>query len=220
MPGNEKAVTRIINNLSHAGVDVYDKSKALVHVSGHAGPEELKIMLSIVAPKYFMPVHGEATHLRAHYKLAKSVGIPEDHIFILDNGETLELTPSGVKRGDYVESGVVYVDGLTVGDTSETVLEERVALQTKGFACVAAAVSFRRACLASEVQITMRGMTGGDDIYLQDEAQKVVTGAIKNALNKGITKKDLTKICKDSLLSILWERAKQRPMVIISILDV
>ena len=112
------------------------------------------------------------------------------------------------------------VDGLSVGDTSETVLSERTALRSQGFAVVAAAVSFRKACLASEVQITMRGMTGGDDVYLNDEAQRVVTGAIKNALNKGITKKDLTKIAKDSLLSILWERAKQRPMVIVNILDV
>ena len=220
VPGNEKAVTRIINNLSRAGVDVYDKSKALVHVSGHAGPEELKIVLSIVAPKYFMPVHGEATHLRAHSKLAKMVGIPEDYIFILDNCETLELTTKGVKRGASVTSGIVYVDGLTVGDTSDAVLEERVQLQTKGFACVAAAVSFRKATLVSDVQITMRGMTGGDDVYLQDEAQKVVTNAIRNALSKGVAKKDLTKICKDSLLSILWERAKQRPMVVINILDV
>ena len=117
-------------------------------------------------------------------------------------------------------SGIVYVDGLTVGDTSDAVLEERVQLQTKGFACVAVAVSFRKATLVSDVQITMRGMTGGDDIYLQDEAQKVVTNAIRNALSKGVAKKDLTKICKDSLLSILWERAKQRPMVVINILDV
>lgn len=220
IPGNEKAVTRIINNLSRAGVDVYDKSKALVHVSGHAGPEELKIVLSIVAPKYFMPVHGEAAHLLAHSKLARAVGIPESNIFLLDNGETLELSARGMKRGASVPSGVVYVDGLTVGDTSDAVLEERVQLQTKGFACVAAAVSFRKSALASDVQITMRGMTGGDDVYLQEEAQKVVTAAIRNALSKGVNKKNLTKICKDSLLSILWERAKQRPMVVINILDV
>ncbi len=220
VPGNEKAVTRIINNLSRAGVDVYDKSKALVHVSGHAGPEELKIMLSLVSPKYFMPVHGESTHLRAHYKLAKSVGIPEKNIFILGNGETLELSSQGIGRGPSVESGIVYVDGLTVGDTSDAVLEERAALRTKGFACVAAAVSFRKSCLAGEVQITMRGMTGGDDAHLNSEAQSVVTGALKNALNKGVGKKELTKIGKDALLSILWERAKQRPMVIINILDV
>ena len=220
VPGNEKAVTRIVNQLARAGVDVYDKSRALVHVSGHAGPEELKLVLSIVQPKYFMPVHGEAVHLRAHAHLATEVGLDSRKIFILDNGETLNVSSRGVERGDFVESGIVMVDGLSVGDTSETVLSERTALRSQGFAVVAAAVSFRKACLASEVQITMRGMTGGDDVYLNDEAQRVVTGAIKNALNKGITKKDLTKIAKDSLLSILWERAKQRPMVIVNILDV
>lgn len=220
VPGNEKAVTRIINNLAHIGVEVYDKSKALVHVSGHAGPEELKIMLSMVAPKNFMPVHGEAMHLLAHAKLAQVVGIPESNIFILENGDTLELTSRGLRKGNPVPSGIVYVDGLTVGDTSDAVLEERAQLQTKGFACVAAAVSFRKAKLVSDVEITMRGMTGGDDAYLQREAQVVVTNAITNALSKGTSRRDLTKICKDALLSILWERAKQRPMVVVNLLDV
>lgn len=103
VPGNEKAVTRVINSLAKIGADVYDKSRARVHVSGHAGAEELKIMLSIVAPKAFMPVHGEATHLRAHAGLAEATGVAPENIFVLENGESLELTSKGVRLGEPVE---------------------------------------------------------------------------------------------------------------------
>ena len=136
VPGNEKAVTRVINLLSKIGADVYDKSRALVHVSGHAGAEELKLVLSIARPRAFMPVHGEATHLRAHAALAEQTGVPAENIFICENGESLVLTADGVKQGENVQSGVVYVDGLSVGDTSQDVLDERVTLGAQGFAAM------------------------------------------------------------------------------------
>ena len=99
VPGNEKAVTKVTNDLAKIGADVYDKSRARVHVSGHASAEELKLVLSIVQPKHFMPVHGEATHLRAHAALAEATGVQKKNIFICENGESLELTPKGVRRG-------------------------------------------------------------------------------------------------------------------------
>ena len=110
VPGNEKAVTRVINSLAKIGADVYDKKRAMVHVSGHAGAEELKLVLSIVQPNAFMPVHGEATHLRAHAKLAEATGVPAENVFICENGEGLELSSRGVKRGETVQSGIVFVD--------------------------------------------------------------------------------------------------------------
>ena len=220
VPGNEKAVTRVINALAKIGADVYDKSRARVHVSGHASAEELKIVLALVQPKAFMPVHGEATHLRAHAQLAKAVGIKAENIFICENGESLELSAEGVKLGEVVQSGIVYVDGLSVGDTSQSVLDDRVALGAQGFACVAAAISFKERDVLGEVQIEMRGITGGDDAYLTCEAGGVVYGALKRALAKGNAMKELKKIARDSLLSILWERTKQRPMVIVNLLEV
>src|SRR5699024_8548267 len=117
VPGNEKAVTRVINGLAKIGADVYDNSRARVHASGHAGAEELKLVLSIVKPRAFMPVHGEATHLRAHARLAEATGVPAENVFICENGESLELTSRGVERGEVVQSGIVFVDGLSVGDT-------------------------------------------------------------------------------------------------------
>ena len=220
VPGNEKAVTRVINSLAKIGADVYDKSRARVHVSGHAGAEELKIVLSIVQPKAFMPVHGESTHLRAHAKLAEATGVPPENIFICENGESLELSSKGVRRGEVVQSGIVYVDGLSVGDTSQDILDERCALGEQGFACVAAAVSTKRHEVLGDVQVEMRGITGGDDGYLSREAESAMKSSLRKALGKGANIKEAKKSARDALLSLLWERTKQRPMVIVNLIDV
>ena len=220
VPGNEKAVTRVINGLAKIGADVYDKSRARVHVSGHAGAEELKLVLSIVQPKAFMPVHGEATHLRAHARLAEATGVPSDNVFICENGESLELSSHGVRRGETVQSGIVFVDGLSVGDTSQDVLDERSALAAQGFAAIAAAVSGKKKGLAGAVQVEMRGITGGDDDFLVREAQTAVRNALARQLDKGAGAKELKKAGKDALLSLLWERTKTRPMVVVNLLEV
>ena len=220
VPGNEKAVTRVVNLLSKIGADVYDKSRALVHVSGHAGAEELKLVLSIAHPDYFMPVHGEATHLRAHAKLAKQTGVPEENIFICENGDTLLLDKEGVKIGEPVQSGVVYVDGLSVGDTSQDVLDDRVTLGAQGFATICAAVDLKGRRLAAPLALEMRGITGGDDPYVAEEVCDLIESALKRQLAKGASTADLRKIARDTLLNLLWERTKQRPMAIATILEV
>ena len=220
VPGNEKAVTRVINSLAKIGADVYDKKRAMVHVSGHASAEELKLVLSIVQPQAFMPVHGEATHLRAHARLAEATGVSSDKVFICENGESLELTAQGVKRGEVVQSGIVFVDGLSVGDTSQSILDERNALGSQGFASVAVAISASRKDVIGEIQIEMRGITGGDDSYLVREVQGSIKNALKRQLGKGGGTRELKKAARDSLLSLLWERTKQRPMAIVNLLEV
>ena len=220
VPGNEKKVTRVINLLSKIGADVYDKSRAMVHVSGHGGAEELKLVLSIAQPRAFMPVHGESSHLRAHALLAEETGVPVENIFICENGESIELDEDGVRHGDPVQSGVVFVDGLSVGDTSQDVLDERVTLGAQGFAAVAAAVDFKRRKVVGEVAIEMRGITGGDDYYVALEAQDAVMHALERGVSKGATEVELKKVCRDAMLNLLWERTKQRPMAVASILSV
>lgn len=220
VPGNEKAVTRVVNMLSKIGADVYDKSRALVHVSGHAGAEELKLVLSIARPRAFMPVHGEATHLRAHAALAEQTGVPAENIFICENGESLVLDANGVKPGEHVQSGVVYVDGLSVGDTSQDVLDERVTLGAQGFAALAVAVSLSQRKIMAPISLEMHGITGGDDPYVQIEAEEAVESAIKRQLGKGATAAELKKVGRDTLLNLLWERTKQRPMAVATILEV
>ena len=220
VPGNEKAVTRIINLLAKIGADVYDKSRARVHVSGHAGAEELKIVLSIVKPRAFMPVHGEATHLRAHARLAEACGIPRGNIFLCENGDSLVLSHKGVRRGEVVQSGIVYVDGLSVGDTSQDVLDERTSLGNQGFASIAAAVSFDKNQVIGEVKVEMHGITGGDDEYLCYETARTVKNSIERACAKNLTEKEVCKYARDTFSSILWERTKQRPMVIVNLIKI
>jgi ribonuclease J len=219
VPGNEKAVTKVINSLAKIGADVYDKNRAMVHVSGHAGAEELKLVLSIVRPRAFMPVHGEAAHLRAHARLAEATGVPHDNIFICDNGETLELTINGVQRGDFVESGVVYVDGLSVGDTSQDVLDERTALGTQGFASIAFAADEVTQTICGEIQVEMRGIAGGDDAYLQDEVRTAVKSALKKQIARKWGKIELEKAGRDAALSLIWERTKQRPVTVVNVIE-
>ena len=125
VPGNEKSVQSVINALSKIGCTIHDRSTTVVHVSGHGSQEELKLMLAMTRPRYFMPVHGEAVHLRAHAKLGEALGISRDHIFIADNGDMLEMSNGRVRWGEPVESGVVYVDGLSVTGDDPVVFRDR-----------------------------------------------------------------------------------------------
>lgn len=220
VPGNEKAVTRVINSLAKIGADVWDKRRAMVHVSGHASAEELKLVLSIVQPKAFMPVHGEAMHLRAHAKLAEDTGVARKNIFICDNGESLELSCNGVRRGEIIENGIVYVDGLSVGDTSKDVLDERQTMSACGVALISAAVDLKRRQMLGDVRVDMRGITGGDVTELRAEATDAVRSALKRGLERGSKGKELEKLCRDSIRSLLWDRIKQRPMIIAGIVEV
>lgn len=220
VPGNEKAVTRVVNQLAKIGADVYDKNRALVHVSGHASSEELKLVLSIVQPDAFMPVHGEPTHLRAHAKLAEEVGVDPDNIFIVENGDSLELSSKGVRRGNPVPSGIVLVDGLSVGDTSEQVLSERVSLGSQGVAAISLATNKDGNKLVSDIQLTMAGIPGGDDERLVEIASNSVAKAVTRSLEKGDELANVRKAARSALLSILWERTNQRPLVIVNVLSV
>ena len=220
VPGNEKAVTKIVNQLSKIGCDVYDKSRACVHVSGHGSAEELKLMLALVKPRAFMPVHGEAMHLRSHGNLAAQMGMKEKDIYILDNGDSLIMNSRKVKRGPSVESGIVYVDGLSVGDTSQDVLDERSELGTQGFACVSVAIS-KGGKLVGKPVVSMRGITGGDDKTLCKEASmKCAHASEKLIRDKGFDRKTYVSFIKNAMSSFLWERTKQKPMIVVNILTV
>ena len=221
VPGNEKAVTRIINALSKIGADVYDKQRALVHVSGHAGSEELKLMLAMAKPRAFMPVHGEAMHLRAHAKLAENVGVERQNIFILENGDTLELQNGKAKRGEAVESGIIYVDGLSVGDVSAVVLKDRQTLASDGIITLVCMIRQRDSKPVGHPEIIMRGVIGSDDGELLEELTKLVEKTAMNfsqehRYNSGQLKRAL----RERVSALLWERIRRRPMVIPLIMDI
>lgn len=220
VPGNEKSVQSIINSLSKIGCTVYDRSNTLVHVSGHASQEELKLMLAMTKPHNFMPVHGEAVHLRAHAKLGLKMGIKPDHIFIADNGDTLEMRNGKVTWGDPVESGVVYVDGLSITDADPIVFRDRQKLASDGI--VTCVVTFApRSKKVGDVEIACRGVSFSSDEQLISEAQDVVREHVSVTAGKDGTSVDmLRKNARNSLSNFLWSKTHTRPMVIPVVMEV
>lgn len=219
VPGNEKSVQAIINSLSRIGCDIYDKSNALVHVSGHGSQEELKLMLAMTNPTYFMPVHGEAVHLRAHAKLAQDMGMKEDHIFVVDNGDTLEMRGGKVRRGEPVESGIVYVDGLRIGDTEPAVLRDRQKLARDGIVTCVVTVS-SRARKVGEIDISCRGVSFANDDALISDASDAVKEAIANVSGSGVSADSLRKTVRNCLSNFLWGQTHTRPMIIPVVMEV
>lgn len=221
VPGNEKAVQQVINSLAKLGCDVFDKSRTLVHVSGHGSQEELKLMLAMAKPTYFMPVHGEAVHLRAHAGLARKMGMPEDHIFILDNGESLEMRGGEVTLGPSVESGVVYVDGLRIGDTDPIVLRDRQKLANDGMVTAVAIVSLKRKRIDA-VEFSSRGVSFTiDDEFTEQATASIMKMAEKGSFNFSTSGTDaLRKALRDSVSNFIWNHTHTRPMIIPVVMEV
>ena len=221
VPGNEKAVQQVINSLAKLGCDVWDRHRALVHVSGHGSQEELKLMLAMTKPTFFMPVHGEAVHLRAHAELARKVGMRDDHIFILDNGESLEMRDGNVRVGPSVESGIVYVDGLRIGDTDPIVLRDRQKLANDGMVTAVAVVSLKRKKIDS-IEFSGRGVSFAIDDAVTDDASDAIMKTIeKGKFNYTASGTDaLRKAVRDSLTNFIWSRTHTRPMIIPVVMEV
>ena len=221
VPGNEKAVQQVVNSLAKLGCDVWDKNRALVHVSGHGSQEELKLLMAMAKPTYFMPVHGEAVHLRAHAQLARKMGIKEDHIFILDNGDTLEMRGGIVKRGTPVESGVVYVDGLRIGDTDPIVLRDRQKLANDGMVTAVAIVSLKHKKIEA-IEFSGRGVSFAiDDQFSEDASASIMKTIEKGKFSFTSSGSDaIRKAVRDSLSNFIWSRTRTRPMIIPVVMEV
>lgn len=221
VPGNEKAVQQVVNSLAKLGCDVWDKNRALVHVSGHGSQEELKLLMAMAKPTYFMPVHGEAVHLRAHAQLARKMGIKDDHIFILDNGDTLEMRGGIVKRGTPVESGVVYVDGLRIGDTDPIVLRDRQKLANDGMVTAVAIVSLKHKKIEA-IEFSGRGVSFAiDDQFSKDASASIMKTIEKGKFSFTSSGSDaIRKAVRDSLSNFIWSRTRTRPMIIPVVMEV
>lgn len=221
VPGNEKAVQQVVNSLAKLGCDVWDKNRALVHVSGHGSQEELKLLMAMAKPAYFMPVHGEAVHLRAHAQLARKMGIKDDHIFILDNGDTLEMRGGIVKRGTPVESGVVYVDGLRIGDTDPIVLRDRQKLANDGMVTAVAIVSLKHKKIEA-IEFSGRGVSFAiDDQFSEDASASIMKTIEKGKFSFTSSGSDaIRKAVRDSLSNFIWSRTRTRPMIIPVVMEV
>ncbi|MBQ7481493.1 MAG: ribonuclease J [Lachnospiraceae bacterium] len=213
IPGNEKAVSKLINELSMKGADVIFQD---AHVSGHACQEEIKLIYTLVKPKYAIPVHGEYRHLKAQAGIAKSLGIPRENIFILSVGQVLSLNRNGAKVIDEVQTGAVFVDGLGVGDVGNVVIHDRQTLAEDGILMVVLTLEKGSNQVLAGPDIVTRGfiyVKESDDIM--EEAKEVAISAMEKIQDRNITDWGKMKsIIKDAMSSYVWKKMKRRPMIL------
>ena len=219
IPGNEKAVSNIINELSEKGANVIFQD---THVSGHACQEELKLIYSLVKPKYAIPVHGEYRHLKANAGIAKSLGIPKDNIFILKSGDVLALDDESAEVLDKVHTGEILVDGLGVGDVGNIVLRDRQHLAEDGILIVVLTLEKRTNQLLAGPDIVSRGVVYvRESESLMEEARKVVTEAVEKCLmSRHADWSKIKLVIRDTMNDFIWKRTKRKPMILPIIMDV
>ena len=218
IPGNEKAVSKVINELSQKGANVIFQD---AHVSGHACQEEIKLIYSLVHPHYAIPVHGEYRHLKAQAQIAESLGISKDNIFILESGNVLELDMDSAKVTGKVQTGAILVDGLGVGDVGNIVLRDRQHLAEDGIMIVVMTLERHSNVVLAGPDIVSRGFVYvRESEDLMGDARKVVEEALDNCLEHRVS--DWSKIkneVKDALGDFLWKRTKRRPMILPIIME-
>ena len=219
IPGNEKSVTKIINELLRKGADVIFQD---AHVSGHACQEEIKLIYTLIHPKYAVPVHGEYKHLKAQAKIAESLGISKDNIFILSSGDVLEVSEEKAKVSGRVPVGAILVDGLGVGDVGNVVLRDRQHLAEDGIMIVVMSLDRASGELVAGPDIVSRGFVYvKESDELIEEARRTVDDALQACLDKGITDwGKLKTTTKDVLSDYVWKKTKRRPMILPIIMEV
>ncbi len=223
IPGNEKNIYKVINELIKKGADVIYDGLMDVHVSGHARQEEIKIMHSLVRPKYLMPIHGEYKMLQCHKKLACELGMDKNNVFIMANGDMLELTKNSAKHTvNAVPSGQIFVDGLGVGDVGNIVLRDRRHLSQDGLMIVVVAMDKYSGEILSGPDIISRGFVYvRESEELMEEAKAVVNDALDKCEKRNINEWAYIKtLIKDTLRDYLWQKTKRSPMILPIVMDI
>ncbi len=219
IPGNEKSVTKVINELLRKGADVIFQD---AHVSGHACQEEIKLLYTLIKPKYAIPVHGEYKHLKAQAKIAQDLGIDKENTFILSSGDVLELTEESAQVKGRVPVGTILVDGLGVGDVGNVVLRDRQHLAEDGIMVVVMGLDSYTGQLMAGPDIVSRGFVYvKESDELIEEARATVYEAVQKCLDRGITDwGKLKNVTKESLSDYVWKKTKRRPMILPVIMEV
>lgn len=219
IPGNEKAVSRVINELSQKGANVIFQD---AHVSGHACQEELKLIYSLLKPKYAIPVHGEYRHLKANAGIAELLGIPKENIFILQSGDVLELDKEKAEVVDKIHTGAILVDGLGVGDVGNIVLRDRQHLAEDGILIVVLTLEKRTNQLLAGPDIVSRGFVYvRESEDLMEEARRVLCETLDKCLaSRNADWSKIKLVIRDTMSDFLWKRTKRRPMILPIIMDV
>lgn len=222
IPGNRASINKIINKLYLKGVKVYTNSELSdIHTSGHAKQEELKWMLRLIKPEYFMPVHGEYRMLKTHGDLGQLCGIPKENIFICKNGDVIELTKDGARLGKRVQAGDIYVDGSRIGDIGSTVIKDRQFMSREGILCVIINVNTKTRELLIKPNITTRGfILVNENAELIKNIEDKVTSIVKNSLKTGYNYIDLKNQIIFELSPYINELTGRRPIIIPVIMEV
>lgn len=222
VPGNELAVNEIVNRLVRADATfITERENPRVHVSGHGSASDLLLMLELLRPRFFAPIHGEARHQRAHAELARALGYDDERIVVLDNGDVLEVGADRALIADRVDAGLTYVDQAGGGDITESVLRDRRHLSDDGLVVVIARVDAADGTPAGEVEVITRGFGSGEDEELIEETRLAVERSIEHSAEQRITEVGvLQHQLHDAVSSLLRKRTQQRPMVLPVIVEV
>ena len=215
VPGNESLVNRTVDSIFRQGAQVIYDKLAKVHVHGHGSQEELKLLLNLVKPKFFAPIHGEYRHLSLHARLAESVGIPKDNIFVLEDGDVLELSSQTAKVTSKIASGNVYVDGLSVGDVGGVVLRTRRMLSRDGIVVVIIAVNRQTGKIVGRPDIVTRGFIDTREFKdMMDESRELLAQTLDHGGDRVAEWSFINTKVKDTLEKFYYERTKRRPMIL------
>ncbi len=222
IPGNERAVNETIDRLYHIGCDVVTPKDTPIHASGHGYQEEIKLMLNLTKPKYVMPFHGDHKRIHLHGELAKSVGVPEERIFKGENGLPLELDKDGARFGKRERAGMIYVDGVDIGDPTDVALRDRRMLSADGIFVVVATISEQDGSSVAEPEIIFRGVPYSEDAEgLLGDIREFVNGSLARAAGEEIREIDLLQQkLHDDLGAFVYDRLKRRPMVLPVVVEV
>ena len=223
IPGNEELVSRTVDNLFKLGAEVIYDPQSRPHVSGHASQEELKLLLNILRPEHFLPIHGEYRMLVRHARMAMDVGVPAEQTFVLTNGDVLEIDAKGARVGEKVQAGVVYVDGLGVGDVSQGVMRDRLSIGSDGIFLVVVTIEQKTGAVVAGPDIVTKGFVPEHDAgdIVEEAKHRVLAGLAEAQTGEHLAE---TAALKDaihsSVASFLYERTKRRPMVLPVIMQV
>jgi ribonuclease J len=222
IPGNERAVNETIDRLYHIGCDVITARDAPIHASGHGYQEELKLMLNLTRPRYVMPFHGDHKRIHLHGRLAEAVGIAPERIFKGENGLPLEIDDSGARFGSRERSGMIYVDGVDIGDPADVALRDRRMLSADGIFVVVATISEQDGSSVADPEIIFRGVPYPEDAEgLLDDIRETVNSSLERAAEEEIREIDLLQqTLHDDLAQFVYERLRRRPMVLPVVVEV
>ena len=222
IPGNERAVNETIDRLYHIGCDVITPREAPVHASGHGYAEEVKLMLNLVKPRYVMPFHGDFKRLRLHAQLAEAVGVPPEDIFQGDNGLPLDIDSRGARFGPREQSGMIFVDGVEIGDMADVALRDRRMLSADGIFIVVVTIAEQDGSSVADPEVIFRGVPFMDQAdKLLDEIRATVDGTLDRAAGEEIREVDLVQqLLHDDLAKLVYDRLKRRPMVLPVVVEV